>query len=124
YDGRARIVAEELLHLAAVEADSLEIVAGGQPLLDVLAADDVAQLHLDERAQVAGRAVVVLGDDIEVAIKLGAHARAEVGRLHCVDPSCESGARAPPHRSRVRLRVMARGSGAGGGGSMRGGRSS
>jgi hypothetical protein len=80
-DGHVALLVEEL-HLPTIEVDLLDILARAETLVDERSRLEVAQLHLDEGAQIAWGPMLDLGDQKQLSIHLEGHAGAEIGAIH------------------------------------------
>ena len=73
-------VVVEVFHGHFIDVDFLDRVRRAEAMLEHGAGAQVAQLGLDERAQVAGRAVFYAEDGVQIIVVLDDHARAKLGR--------------------------------------------
>ena len=72
-------------HVNLVNVNSVDGVGGTEAVLEHGSGAQIAQLRLNERAQIAWRAVLDAEDRVQVIIVLDTHARTELGRWnrHC-----------------------------------------
>jgi hypothetical protein len=84
-DGLAALVVQ-VLHLTTVEVDLLDVFARTETLLDQRPGLQVADLDLDEGAEVSRGPVLHLGDEEELAIHHDGHSGGQVSAVHGVVP--------------------------------------
>src|SRR5215471_21378904 len=83
HEAIAVAVLVEILHRNLVHGDFFDRIGGTKTMLEHGAGADVAQLGLDERAQVARRAMLYCKDQMKVVVVLDDHPRTHLGCWNC-----------------------------------------